>query len=212
VQPIYTRQRIIGLLGGSFNPAHEGHLHISELALKRLKCDQVWWLVSPQNPLKDEQTLADYIERLESAYALAASNRRIVVSDLEAREHLYYTFETIEYLKRHYPAARFVWLMGADNLAQFHRWQHYQWIIKNVPIVVFDRVPFSHTSLRSEAALKLRKYLIKNNSLKSLKRVPAFLFLHLKRNANSSTYLRKKLGKRAFLRHNNSSRKHSASS
>ena len=106
----HTR-RTIGLLGGSFNPAHGGHLHITLYALKKLGLDEVWWLVSPHNPLKTSSELAEYEKRLASARALAVPHRRIRVLDLEAKEHLRYSFQTIDWLQRHFPAARFVWLM-----------------------------------------------------------------------------------------------------
>ena len=113
----------IGLFGGSFNPAHEGHLQISEEALRRLGLDRVWWLVSPQNPLKPVCGMAPLAERMESARRLAAGNRRILVTDLETRLGTTYTADTLRALIRLMPRVRFVWLMGADNLIQVHQWQ-----------------------------------------------------------------------------------------
>src|SRR5690242_8506315 len=106
----------IGLLGGSFNPAHGGHLHISRLALARLGLDQVWWLVSPQNPLKPAEGMAPFDERLRQAAAVAAADKRIRVSSIEADLGTTFTADTLAALRRRFPRARFVWLMGSDNL------------------------------------------------------------------------------------------------
>ena len=111
----------IGLLGGSFNPAHEGHLHISLIALKRLRLDAVWWLVAPQNPLKPSKGMADIDTRLANARAMA-DHPRVVVTDLERRLGTVYTIDSITRLQTVYPRLRFVWLMGADNVVQFPRW------------------------------------------------------------------------------------------
>jgi nicotinate-nucleotide adenylyltransferase len=202
VKPIHTKQRIIGLLGGSFNPAHEGHLHITQHALKKLRLDQVWWLVSPGNPLKSKDSMASYKERFVSAREMAAGHSRIHVSDIEARFNMRYSYRTLELLKRRYPGTCFIWLMGADNLAQFHRWRRWQQIINMLPIVVFDRVPFSHTALRSPAGRYLGKYLLKNSRIDCASAAPSLHFIHLRRDPSSSTHIRKLLGNGAFLRHN----------
>src|SRR3954471_15978292 len=116
--PFGDRSRLrIGLLGGSFNPAHEGHVHLSREAIKRLDLDEVWWLVSPQNPLKPARGMAPLEERMAGAVRLAEPPR-LRVTDLEARLGTRYTADTILALKRRFPATRFVWLMGADNLRQ----------------------------------------------------------------------------------------------
>jgi nicotinate-nucleotide adenylyltransferase len=187
--------RIIGLLGGSFNPAHGGHLHITQYALHRLGIDEVWWLVSPKNPLKSTQSLADYEDRLAGAKTMAAGHRHIRVSDLEKQEGLRYSYQTIALLKRRYPAVQFVWLMGADNLAQFHRWRRWRQILATIPIAVFDRAPYSHTALRSQAATGARKFLMKDNALNWRKPPPLLAFIHLRRDATSSTDIRKHLEK-----------------
>ena len=202
MQPIHTKNRTIGLLGGSFNPAHGGHLHISLHALKNLGLDEVWWLVSPRNPLKSEGDLAAYEKRLASARAVAATHPRIRVLDLEARYKLRYSYETVAFLQRRYPGAHFVWMMGADNLAQFHRWRRWRQILASIPIVVFDRAPYSHTALRHKTFIKMQKFRLKNMHIKRGKNAPALVFVHLKRDPLSSTALRKKLGIRAFLGHN----------
>jgi nicotinate-nucleotide adenylyltransferase len=200
--PIYTKNRTIGLLGGSFNPAHGGHLHITLYALNRLGLDEVWWLVSPRNPLKAAESLASYEKRLQSAREVAKPYRRIKVLDIERRYSTKYSYETIDILKKQYRGTRFVWLIGADNLAQFHRWRRWRQILDAVPVVVFDRTPYSHTSLRSKAMLRAKKFLLKNNQIGRFGRGPAIAFIHLRRDPLSSSLLRKKLGKNAFLGHN----------
>jgi nicotinate-nucleotide adenylyltransferase len=163
VKPIYTKNRTIGLLGGSFNPAHAGHLHISEHALNTLGLDEIWWLVSPQNPLKSKDDMADYGERFASAVAITKSNKKIFVSDIEQKIGTKYTYQTISELQKRYHGTHFIWLMGADNLAGFHRWQRWQEILRLVPIVVFDRAPYSFTSLASKTYLRMRKFLNVNS-------------------------------------------------
>ncbi len=197
MKPIYTKNRTIGLLGGSFNPAHEGHLHISLHALHKLGLDAVWWLVSPANPLKEKSTLAPYAQRLASAKKQAA-HPAIVVTDIETKLHTRYTIDTLRELKRRHPGARFVWLMGADNLAQFHRWKKWQKLLSLAPVVVFDRVPYSHVSQRSKAWLAYRKYYLKSEGFCGYVPVPAVYFIHLKRHPASSTRIRKHLEKKAF--------------
>ena len=128
----------IGLLGGSFNPAHEGHLHISLAGLRRLALDQVWWLVSPQNPLKSSDETADYEARLAKARDVAR-HPRIVISDFERRHNLQFTFETIQLLKERKRGVKFVWMMGADNLLTFHRWENWREIARLAPMAVFAR-------------------------------------------------------------------------
>ena len=206
-KPIHTKNRTIGLLGGSFNPAHGGHLHITLHALRALGLDEVWWLVSPRNPLKAAGSLAEYGQRLQSAENVAKPYRRIRVLDIEKRFNTRYSYETVALLKSRYPGTQFVWLMGADNLAQFHRWRRWQWLLATLPVVVFDRAPYSHTALRSKTMLRGRKFLLKNNQIGRFGAVPCLVFVHLRRDPLSSTLLRKKLGKAAFLGHNESADK-----
>ncbi len=200
MKPIHLKNRTIGLLGGSFNPAHEGHLHISLYALKKLHFDQVWWLVSPQNPLKNKDSLADYKLRFESARGYAR-HPRIHVSDVELRQNLRYTYKTLRFLKRHHPGVRFLWMMGADNLVQFHRWNEWQKIVHLVPVVVFDRAPYSNRALHSHGYHYMRQFLLKNTGIEPVSGLPAFWYHHMKLAPASSTDIRKRLGKRAFLGH-----------
>ena len=194
----------IGLLGGSFNPAHEGHVHISLMGLKRLKLDEVWWLVSPQNPLKKADELASYDERLQSARSIAASHPHIRVLDLEQQQHLAYTIDTIRYLQKRFPHAHYVWLMGADNLAQFHRWRKWKTIAKRIPFAVFDRLPYANAALRKPAAAALSRFRLPASqaSVLAQKNPPSWVFLPIPTHPASATDLRKKLGKKAFMRHN----------
>src|SRR5205814_632695 len=143
--------RRIGLPGGALNPAHGGHLHISREALKRLDLDEIWWLVSPQNPLKPVAGMAPFAERLQQAAAVAAAARRIRVSDIEAALGTTYTADTLRALRRRFPRARFVWLMGGDNLAQFPYWRGWQQIFRTLPVAVFARPTTSLKALAGKA-------------------------------------------------------------
>lgn len=142
----------IGLLGGSFNPAHDGHLRLARTALRRLKLDQVWWLVSPQNPLKGNADMAPLAERMTSAQALTAAHPKMLVTNLEQQMGTQYTAETITALQRHFPATRFVFLLGADNLAQLPRWQDWEGIFARMPLAVFPRKPYAVSALTGKAA------------------------------------------------------------
>lgn len=194
--------RKIGLLGGSFNPAHEGHLHISLEALKRLKLDEVWWLVSPQNPLKKASDLEAYVLRFETAKALAR-HPRIRVRDLEAKHGLHYSIDTIRFLQSHHRNVQFIWLMGADNLANFHRWRSWREIAKRVPIAVLDRAPYGMRALHARFALQYAQWRIASSEAAQLAvgLAPRWAYLTIPRHPLSATYLRKTLGKKAFLRH-----------
>ncbi len=143
--------QVIGLLGGSFDPAHGGHVHITREALKRFGLDRVWWLVSPGNPLK-ERGPAPMAARLARARAVVGGDPRILVTDIEARLGTRYTAQTIARLQRLYPGVRFVWLMGADNLAGFHRWENWRAILQMVPVGVIARPGDRGAARRSKAA------------------------------------------------------------
>ena len=155
--PFHTNGMRIGLLGGSFNPPHDAHRTISLFAIKRLKLDRVWWLLTPGNPLKDHGSLRDIDQRMEAARKIA-NDPRIDVSCLEAVIGTRYTVDTISYLRRRACGARFVWIMGADNLAQFHRWQNWRRIASEVPLAVIDRPPQSFRALAAPAAQALARY------------------------------------------------------
>ena len=144
--PFHTNGMRIGLLGGSFNPPHAAHRAISLFALKRLKLDRVWWLLTPGNPLKDTGRLHGMAERASAAREVA-DDPRIDISCLEAVIGTRYTVDTIIHLRRRVSGVRFVWIMGADNLAQFHRWKDWRRIAAEVPIAVIDRPPQSFRAL-----------------------------------------------------------------
>nr|WP_210340309.1 nicotinate-nucleotide adenylyltransferase [Microvirga splendida] len=181
----------IGLYGGSFNPAHAGHRHVSEMALKRLGLDRVWWIVTPGNPLKDTGELATTAMRVEEAQALA-DHPRIDVTAFEEEIGARYTVDTLAYLKRRYPDVRFVWIMGADNLAGFHRWRGWRRIARMMPIAIVDRPGWTLKAVRSHSATALSEGRIDEADALALPglRPPAWVFLHGPRSHLSSTQLR----------------------
>ncbi len=182
----------VGLLGGSFNPAHEGHLHISLEALRRLGLHQVWWLVTPQNPLKPPETLAPLEQRVESARRIAHGHTRIIVTDMERALGTIYTCDTLEILQQRCPRTRFVWLMGADNLIQFHRWHRWQEIFRRIPVAIFDRSPFTYEALVSEAVMRFGQFRVNQRRGLNLPLMdaPAWSYMHIIPNLASSTLLR----------------------
>ena len=186
--PLHSKGMRIGLLGGSFNPPHAAHRAISQFALKRLGLDRVWWLLSPGNPLKDTGALRDLAARAEAARRVA-DDPRIDVSCLEAVIGTRYTVDTIMHLRRRVSGVRLVWIMGADNLAQFHRWKDWRRIAAEVPIAVIDRPPQSFRALAAPAALALARYRLPEKEAASLpdQRAPAWVFLTgLKLNISST--------------------------
>ena len=170
----------IGLLGGSFDPAHGGHLYISRIALKTLKLDYVWWLVSPGNPLKPEPAPVGL--RMMRA-RLVAQGERILVTDLEQRLHTRFTVDTVAALRRRFPKLDFVWLMGSDNLEQFSRWRRWRQIAAMVPIVVVRRPGSVLASLHAPLA----RYL---SPARQLGGAPSLVVLDGPRSRESSTELR----------------------
>ena len=163
--------QVIGLLGGSFDPPHAGHLHISREALKRFSLDRLWWLVSPGNPLKPHGP-APLSDRLGAARALV-DHPRITVTDFEARAGTRHTAQTLDALRRAAPGVRFVWLMGADNLAQFHRWQDWRRIIDSVPVGVLARPGQRISARMSPTARIYRKAQLPAHASHLLGRGPA---------------------------------------
>jgi nicotinate-nucleotide adenylyltransferase len=193
--PRPTVRRKIGLLGGSFNPAHQGHRAISLQALKQLRLDQVWWLVSPQNPLKASSGMADFEDRLAGARAIAAGHPRLVVTDLEQRLGTRYSIDTVRWLKRKC-RAHFVWLIGADNLAQLPYWRGWRRLVELVPIAVVDREPYSYRALAGRMA---RTYAARRRPERAAPGLadsepPAWVYLRLRRHKASSTAIRKARG------------------
>lgn len=189
----HTRLRV-GLLGGSFNPAHGGHRHICLMAMKRLGLDQIWWLVSPHNPLKPLSSLADYGARLRSAKT-AAKHPRMRATDLERTLKTRYTIDTVRELKRRFPEIQFFWLMGADNLATLHRWRNWRELAQTVPFVVLDRGIYMHKAVRGKAATVLKSSRTPVSAFATHPAAPAWCYLPIRKHPASSTAIRKKLGK-----------------
>ena len=187
----------IGLLGGSFNPPHAAHRAISLTALKRLGLDQVWWLVAPGNPLKDTAKLASLEERVEAAWELA-KHPRIEVTGFEAVSGSAYTIDLLDVLKRRFPGVRFVWLMGADNLAQFDRWRAWEEIFASMPIAVLDRPGFRLKARAGKAAQRFAAYRVDESDAGGLALLepPAWTFLTHILSGLSSTELRAKTAKK----------------
>ena len=181
----------IGLFGGTFDPPHLAHLGASLLALKRLKLDRVWWLVTPGNPLKNSSGLGPVGERIAAARALT-HHPRIDVTGLEAVIKTRYTYDTIKWLKARCPRVQFIWIMGADNLRSFHRWQRWRGIAKLVPIVVIDRLGPSLYAAASAAGQALSHARIPEHDAASLpyRKPPAWAFVHGLKSPLSSTALR----------------------
>ncbi|MDA8586407.1 nicotinate-nucleotide adenylyltransferase [Rhodobacteraceae bacterium] len=180
----------IGLLGGSFDPAHEGHAHITREALKRLGLDEVWWLVSPGNPLK-ESGPAPLVDRMEHARRVMA-HPRVRITDIEARLGTRYTFQTLTALTALYPHVHFVWLMGADNLADFHRWESWREIMGLVPVAVLARPGQRISARMSIAARHFRQHRLKARDARSLAfaEPPAWVFLNVPMRDLSSSGIR----------------------
>lgn len=185
----------IGLLGGSFNPAHEGHRHISLVALRRLGLHQVWWLVSPQNPLKPEQGMAPFADRMRSAQAMAR-HPSIHVSDIETQLGTRYTADTIRQLTNRAPATRFVWLMGADNLVSFPKWHRWTTIMETVPVAVIARPGYSLKARLSPAANRYAERQIPVEQAAQLADAiaPAWVFIEDQPTSTSSTQIRRQIG------------------
>ena len=181
----------VGLLGGSFNPAHDGHRHISLLALKYLGLDQLWWLVSPQNPLKPATGMAPLAVRLAGARAVAR-HPRIRVTGIEARLGTRFTADTLKALRRRHRRARFVWLMGADNLIEIPRWQRWTGIFGAVPVAIFDRPSYAVRALTGRAARRFAAARLDAERARALseRRPPAWVFLRTPLDPTSATRLR----------------------
>ncbi len=175
--PIATRGMTIGLLGGSFDPAHAGHAHITREALKRMGLDRVWWLVSPGNPLKARQP-APMADRLVRARAVM-DDPRVVITDVEARLGTRYTAETIERLQAIYPGVHFVWLMGADNLVEFHRWERWRDILRAVPVGVLARPGSGVAARLSVAARSFRVDRVQRGEALAGRKPPAWCFVNV---------------------------------
>jgi nicotinate-nucleotide adenylyltransferase len=189
--PRFAPGQAIGLLGGSFNPPHDGHRLISEIALGRLRLDRLWWMATPGNPLKSSSELAQMRARIAAA-RLLTHDPRIAVTGFEAEIGSRYTHDSLAWLRRRAPGVRFVWIMGADNLSQFHRWRRWREIADLTPIVVIDRPGSTLRALSSRAAHALARFRKPESDAARFATFapPAFLFLHGPRSNQSSTALR----------------------
>lgn len=188
--PVAKPGQVIGLLGGSFDPPHAGHVHITKAALKRFGLDHVWWLVSPANPLKKHGP-APLADRVQAARALMR-HPRVTITGIEAQLGTRYTAETLRVLQGRYPGVRFVWLMGADNLAQFHRWQDWRWIMDHVPVGVMARPDDRIAARLSKAARVYASYQIPGAASHILGHhtAPAWSFVNLPMSRQSSSAIR----------------------
>ena len=195
--PMAAPNMRIGLLGGSFNPPHTAHLEISLTALKRLRLDQVWWLVTPGNPLKDPSKLASLDARVEAARDMAR-HPRIAVTGFEAESGSAYTIDLLTTLNRRFPGVSFVWLMGADNLAEFHRWRAWEEIFALMPIAVLDRPGFRLKARAGKAAQRFAVYQVDESDAGGLARLepPAWSILTHTLSGLSSTEVRAKKAKK----------------
>jgi len=182
----------IGLLGGSFNPAHVGHRRISLAAMDALGLDEVWWLVSPGNPLKEgAKDMASFLDRFASARAVAR-RARIRVSDFERHAGTRYTVDTVRALKQRYPRVRFIWLMGTDTVAQFHQWKHWRKLAESLPIAVIHRPGYDRQAHAARAMGWLRRFVRPSSQARNWTdwSAPAILFLRLPPDPTSATRLR----------------------
>lgn len=187
----------VGLYGGSFNPAHEGHAHVAETARRRLQLDRVIWLVSPQNPLKPAHETASLAERMAGARRFARG-RNMIVSDAETRLGSQYTIDVVRGLQARFPGVHFVWIMGADSLANFHRWRGWTQIMAEVPVAVVSRPWISLKSRSAPAARRFAHARVPVEQAKLLAEAtpPRWVFLTGPLNFQSSTALRERMRRR----------------
>jgi nicotinate-nucleotide adenylyltransferase len=192
--PPHSRGLRVGLFGGSFNPPHAAHRAASLLAMKRLRLDQVWWLVTPGNPLKDRRGLPPLAARIAAARRVA-HHPRIRVTGVEAAFRTRFTCDTLAILRRRCPGVRFIWIMGADNLPALHRWRNWRGLAQLMPIAVVDRGGISLRALAALAPSALARWRLPEAAVASLvtRKPPAWLYLHGLRLTMSSTRLRGKI-------------------
>lgn len=189
--PYVERGMAVGLFGGSFNPPHAGHALASEIAIRRLGLQQLWWMVTPGNPLKDTRELAPLAKRIAASEALA-EDPRIKVTAFEASHQVRFTADTIDLIRSRRPGVNFVWIMGADGLRDFHRWERWREIARSIPIAVIDR-PGSTLAFLSSVMAKTFDYARVDEAdapLLARMRAPAWTFIHGPRSSLSSTAIR----------------------
>lgn len=190
--PHTERGMVIGLFGGSFNPPHAGHALVAEIALRRLRLDRLWWMVTPGNPLKSHRELAPLAERIAACEKML-TDPRIQVTAFEKRLGTGYTAKTLAAIRARNPHVRFIWIMGADNLQNFHRWQKWREIAATFPIAVIDRPGATLAYLSAPTARALAHARIDEDDAGVLwkHRAPAWTFIHGPRSTLSSTALRR---------------------
>ncbi len=188
-----SRGAKVGLLGGSFNPAHGGHKHISQLALRRLALDRVWWLISPQNPLKEQVGMAPLEARHSKANSIA-QHRRIDVTTLELELKTIYTIDTIRRLKSDASHVTFVWIMGADNLIEITQWKAWRTLFEHLPVAIFDRANYARTALGSEAARMFARARVPDRNWSGLftRKPPTWMFIRSELHPASATSIRRR--------------------
>jgi nicotinate-nucleotide adenylyltransferase len=182
----------VGLFGGSFNPPHQGHVLVAEIALRRLQLDQLWWMVTPGNPLKNHDELAGLDDRIRLSREIAPGPR-VKVTAFEAAHGLHYSAQTLEFVKARNPGVRFVWIMGADNLRHFHRWQNWRAIAETFPIAVIDRPGSTLAYLSSKMAKTYSNARVDEDDAAVLPfmKAPAWTFIHGPRSSLSSSAIRR---------------------
>lgn len=179
----------IGLLGGSFNPPHEGHLSLSRQALEILQLNQIWWLVSPQNPNKPSFNMQSFEKRFELCQEITKNDTNIICSNLERKNNQNYSYKSLSLIINQYPQNDFIWIIGADNLLNFHEWKNWQEIFETVKIAVVDRENFKEKSLNSAAALTYKNYKVNSSEIFNHE-APSWCFLDIKKNNASSSKIR----------------------
>ncbi len=182
----------IGLMGGSFNPAHEGHLHISELAINNLNLDRIMWLVSPQNPLKPTEDMAPFHERMNHAEHMAKHNPKIIVSDVESKLGTTHSIDLLIEFKTRFPKIGFVWVMGADSMLQIDQWKDWKAIFSTLPIAIFARPEYSDSITSCVAAKHFSENRIDEGQSAELIEMtaPAWAYLETPMHPESSTRIR----------------------
>jgi nicotinate-nucleotide adenylyltransferase len=182
----------IGLLGGSFNPAHDGHRHVAVQALTRLRLDEVWMMTSPQNPLKPVDGMAPLAARLASVRRIVGRDPRLRPTAIETRLGTRFTADTLTALVRRFPCAAFVWLIGADNLVHIHRWDRWETIWRSVPVAILARGAYGGAVQATKAAQRFASARRPTYAAPALAACtpPAWVFLHIRRHPASSTALR----------------------
>ncbi|MEM6681715.1 MAG: nicotinate-nucleotide adenylyltransferase [Pseudomonadota bacterium] len=184
--------RVVGLYGGSFNPGHAGHVHVSHRALKAFQLDALWWLVSPRNPLKKAADIAPISNRKNIAQTLT-KHPKIFVTTLEEDIAASYSWQTLQALQSRFKRTRFIWVIGADSLANFHLWKHWRRLFKTLPIAVIDRPGYSFKALSSPASRSFARHRVAHGRSRRLRSMqpPAWVFSYGPLHSGSATLIRK---------------------